>query len=75
MSIQAATHFWLEAGEMSGGSRNQIEFTDDLVAFFDEKSRSAGEVFLWHDKDIKAVCSLTNRGQEYDSGPTSGGSD
>jgi hypothetical protein len=26
---------WIEAGEMSGGSRNQIEFDEDLAAFFD----------------------------------------
>ena len=25
---------WIEAGAMSGGSRNQIEFSEDLVAFF-----------------------------------------
>jgi hypothetical protein len=25
---------WIEAGDMSGGSRNQIEFDDDLAAFF-----------------------------------------
>lgn len=66
MSIETANSFWLEAGDMSGGSRNQIEFTDDLVKFFDEKSRSSGEVFLWYDKDVKSVCSLANRGQDYD---------
>lgn len=66
MSIDGATHFWLEAGDMSGGSRNQIEFTDDMVAFFDERSRSTGEVFLWYDKNTKSVCSLTNRAQDYD---------
>lgn len=25
---------WIEAGDMSGGSRNQIEFDDDLGSFF-----------------------------------------
>lgn len=25
---------WIEAGDMSGGSRNQIEFDEDLAAFF-----------------------------------------
>jgi hypothetical protein len=66
MTIEEATFFWLEAGDMSGGSRNQIEFTDDLVTFFDEQSRSAGQVFIAYDKETKAHCPLTNRGQDYD---------
>lgn len=65
MSIDTATHFWFEAGEMSGGSRNQVEFSDDLVMFFDEESRTAGEVFVAYDKTIKSFCPLTNRAQDY----------
>ena len=66
MSIEDATFFWLEAGDMSGGSRNQIEFTDDLVIFFDEKSRSSAQVFIAYDSKTKSQCPLTNRGQDYD---------
>jgi hypothetical protein len=40
-TIQAATAFWIEAGAMSGGARNQIELTDELVHFFDPTSLAA----------------------------------
>jgi hypothetical protein len=32
--LQDATILWVEAGDMSGGSRNQVEFNADLAAFF-----------------------------------------
>jgi hypothetical protein len=66
MSIEDATCFWIEAGDMQGGSRNQIEFTDDIVLFFDENSRSNGQVFLAFDKTIKGFGALSNRAQDYD---------
>jgi len=65
MSIETATHLWFEAGDMSGGSRNQIEFSEELVRFFDDDSRAAEQVFVAYDKTIKAFCPLTNRGQDY----------
>lgn len=65
MTIEAATHLWLEAGEMSGGSRNQIEFSDELVKFFDDEARDSGQVFVAYDKTVKAFCPLANRGQDY----------
>lgn len=65
MSIEGAVHLWIEAGDMSGGSRNQIEFSEELVAFFDRKSVAAGQVFIAYDKTIKAYCPLANRGQDY----------
>jgi len=66
VNIEDATYFWIEAGGMQGGSRNQVEFTDDLVAYFDEKSRSSGQAFLAYDKETKAFGALTNRAQDYD---------
>lgn len=66
MVIESAAYLWIEAGDMQGGSRNQIEFTDDIVSFFDEKSRSDGQAFLAYDTKIKEYCALTNRGQDYD---------
>jgi len=65
MSIETATHLWIEAGDLSGGSRNQIEFSDDLVAFFDEDSRHTEQVFIAYDKTVKSYCPLTNRAQDY----------
>lgn len=66
MSIEQATYFWVEAGDMSGGSRNQMEFTDEMALFFDEKSRSSEQVFVAFDKEKKAFCTFSNRGQDYD---------
>jgi hypothetical protein len=66
MAIDTANFFWIEAGDMQGGSRNQIEFTDDIVIFFDEKSRSAGQAFLAFDTKIKGYGALSNRAQDYD---------
>lgn len=65
MSIETATHLWFEAGDLSGGSRNQVEFSDDLVTFFDDASRAEGQVFIAYDKTVKAFCPLTNRAQAY----------
>lgn len=65
MTIDAATHLWFEAGDLSGGSRNQVEFSEELVRFFDEQSREAGKVFIAFDKTTKLYCPLTNRGQDY----------
>lgn len=65
MSIDEANYFWIEAGDMQGGSRNQIEFTDDIVLFFDEKSRSAGQAFLAFDTKTKGYGALSNRAQDY----------
>ncbi|MCC5993911.1 MAG: hypothetical protein JJT99_15465 [Rhodobacteraceae bacterium] len=66
MSINNASFFWIEAGDMQGGSRNQIEFTDDIVSFFDGSSRAAGQAFLAFNTKIKGYGALTNRAQEYD---------
>jgi hypothetical protein len=55
----------MEAGEMSGGSRNQIEFAEDLITFFDEKSRAEGKIFIAYDTTTKAYCALSNREQSY----------
>jgi hypothetical protein len=65
MDVEAATHLWVEAGDMSGGSRNQIEFSDDLIRFFDDEARDAGQVFMAYDSKVKGHCPLANRGQGY----------
>lgn len=65
MSLNTATYLWFEAGDMSGGSRNQIEFSDDLANFFDEEARSSEKVFIAYDKETKAFCPFTNRAQSY----------
>jgi HKD family nuclease len=39
--VNLASRFWIEAGAMSGGSRNQVEFNRELAAFFGPVSRSS----------------------------------
>jgi len=41
MSIRTATHFWIEAGGMSGppNHRHQIEFSNELAEFFTDIER------------------------------------
>lgn len=65
MSINSAINLWLEAGEMSGGSRNQIEFSEDLVNFFDSASLGAGKIFIAYDSKTKANCPISERGTDY----------
>lgn len=65
MTVGNAKHLWFEAGDMSGGSRNQVEFSEELVKFFDEDSRAAGQVFVAYDSKTKAYCPLANRGKDY----------
>lgn len=65
MTISSSQNLWVEAGDMSGGSRNQIEFSDELVRFFDKDSRDAGKVFIAYDSKIKAYCPLADRGTDY----------
>lgn len=65
MSVKNATHIWFEAGDMSGGSRNQVEFSSDLVEYFDKEARSSGKVFIAYDSKTKAYCPLANRGKDY----------
>ena len=54
---------WIEAGDMSGGSRNQIEFDEDLAGFFEvDLPRVGSSVELaidvtgrkWHDCGLAA---------------------
>lgn len=54
---------WIEAGDMSGGSRNQVEFDDDLAGFFSKTLPSIGESIdlaidvtgkKWHDCGLAA---------------------
>ena len=65
MDIETATHLWVEAGDMSGGSRNQIEFSDDLIRFFDEDSCNNKKVFIAYNSKVKDYCPLADRKQDY----------
>jgi hypothetical protein len=45
-TIRTATNLWIEAGEMSGGPRHQIEFSNQLADFFDDRARDEGIVWM-----------------------------
>lgn len=46
----ARQHLWIEAGAMSGGDRNQIEFGPALAVFFGDLVRGQRNLTLrWHD--------------------------
>lgn len=57
--------FWIEAGAMSGGSRNQLELPNDLAEFFDESSRQDEIVRVRLPDGQIHDCSLTYRGTDY----------
>ncbi|MGD0767479.1 MAG: hypothetical protein ABSB42_04565 [Tepidisphaeraceae bacterium] len=67
MPIQTATHFWIEAGQMSGdpNHRHQIEFSNDLAEFFDNNSRDAEVVTVRLPDGSQHFRPLTYRGTDY----------
>lgn len=46
MSIRIANTFWIAAGAMSSGSRNQVELTNDLAEFFTDTERQNEVVMM-----------------------------
>jgi hypothetical protein len=65
--IQRAATFWIEAGAMSGPPehRHQIEFSNDLVQFFDQQSRDNEVVTIELPDGHNVVRPLTYRGTDY----------
>lgn len=57
-NLAAATTLWIESGAMSGGSRNQVEFNQELAGFFGQISnqstmlRIAARRQMWDDRPI-----------------------
>ncbi len=64
-TIEQARHFWICAGDMSGGSRNQIELTDDLALFFTDAERVAEIVLIRLSGGNTLSRPLTYRGDDY----------
>ena len=58
---------WIEAGDMSGGSRNQIEFDEDLAKFFTEDLPMIGDqVELQIGVDVRwLACGLAAKRTSY----------
>ena len=61
-----ATHFWIEAGAMSGVPiRFQIEFPDELAQFFDQASRTANRLQVDVPGHGQHDCDFVFRGSDY----------
>jgi len=67
MPLNTATHFWIEAGAMSGdpNHRHQIEFSHDLVQFFDPGALATEIVTIRLPAGTLHVRPLTYRGTDY----------
>src|SRR5260370_31961176 len=67
MSLKSATHFWIEAGAMSGdpSHRHQIEFSNDLVQFFGKNALQSEIVTIRLPQQSLHVRPLTYRGTDY----------
>ncbi len=56
--LSSAPTMWIEAGAMSGGSRNQVEFNRDLAAFFGPPSATSRKLTIrigsrtWSDRPL-----------------------
>src|SRR5262245_1417197 len=63
--IRTASSFWIEAGSMSGGSGNQIEFANELAEFFDDRGREEEIVTVRLPGGQTYSRPLTYRGTDY----------
>ncbi len=66
-TIDKAKTFWIEAGAMSGPPehRHQIEFSNDLVQFFDKQSRDNEVLTIQLPDGTEVPRPLTYRGTDY----------
>src|SRR5262245_53010135 len=63
--IRTAGSFWIEAGSMSGGSGNQIEFSNDVAEFFDDRAREEEIAMIRLPGGQTYARPLTYRGTDY----------
>src|SRR5579884_1475743 len=64
-SIRSAKSLWIEAGSLSGELRNQLEFSDELVQFFDDESRSRKKVLIRCPDGLDRERPLAHRGTKH----------
>jgi hypothetical protein len=63
--IRRATELWIEAGAMSGGARNQIEFTESVAAFFGAPRGTKRIVEIEYDNRVESNRPLTPKTTTY----------
>jgi hypothetical protein len=59
------TTFWIEAGAMQGGSRNQLEMTDDLAQFFGPDARANEIITIQLQPGVQFIRPFVYRGDDY----------
>jgi hypothetical protein len=57
--------FWIEAGAMQGGSRNQLEMPDDLARFFGDQARTDEIVSIQLAPGVQHIRPFVYRGDDY----------
>ncbi len=60
-----ATTLWIEAGAMQGGSRNQLELTDELARFFGNQVRTDEIVSIQLTPGVQYIRPFVYRGDDY----------
>jgi hypothetical protein len=63
-NARAAT-FWIEAGAMQGGSRNQLELTNDLAKYFGRQARRDEVVSIQLAPGVQFIRPFVYRGDDY----------
>ncbi len=61
----SATTLWIEAGAMQGGSRNQLELTDDIARFFGNQARDNEIVVIQLTLGVQHIRPFVYRGDDY----------
>jgi hypothetical protein len=59
------TTFWMEAGAMQGGSRNQLEMTNDLAEFFGPEARASEVLTIQLQPGLHFIRPFVYRGDDY----------
>ena len=60
-----ATSFWIDAGAMQGGSRNQLELTDEIAQFFGTQARLDEVVSIQLSPGVQYIRPFVYRGDDY----------
>jgi len=60
-----ANSFWIDAGAMQGGSRNQLELMDEIAKFFGDQARSNEIVSVQLTPGVQHVRPFVYRGDDY----------
>ena len=60
-----AETLWIETGAMQGGSRNQLELTDDIARYFGDQAREDEIIVIQMVPGVQHVRPFVYRGDDY----------